>query len=73
MMKMADNFYITRMQSDFIEEHGQARYCYFVSMLLSVVAIEQIRKEFSLSFSEILLWRQIASLQHSYDSFDHIP
>ena len=72
MMNQTDNFYVTRMQREFIKEHGRERYGYLVCMLLSVAAIEQIRKEFCLSFSEVMVWRQIVSLQHSYESFDHI-
>ena len=69
-MKQTNHLYVTDMQRDFIDAHGRARYYLFVRMLLSFVSIEEIRREFGLSFGEVMVWRQIMSLQESYDAFE---
>ena len=68
-MNNIENIYLTRMQREFVRTHGREEYRSFVTLLLSAEETERIRKKFTLSFGEITLWRQIVSLQQSYESF----
>lgn len=71
-MSDVENIYLTRMQREFIRVYGRERYSQFVQLLLSIADIERIRKEFALSFSQVILWRQIVSLQQSYEVFCNV-
>ena len=63
---------LTDIQDAFISQHGQKKYMYFVH-LLRFSETERIRREFSLSYCEVSLWRQLISLQDSYDVFCRRP
>lgn len=63
-----ENHCLTNIQDAFILQHGQKKYTYFVH-LLRFSDTERIRREFSLSYCEVSVWRQLISLQDSHDDF----
>ena len=67
-----ENRYLTGLQDAFISKHGKKKYTHFVR-LLRFADTDRICREFFLSCHEVLLWRQVVSLQDCHDAFCRKP